>query len=349
MSRKIIVLAWISLGIATVAHAQSPATPERPSADPVAIVNGARVIAGSEVDSAAGRDIYILQERLYLLRKKALDDLIDKALLEQEAAARGISLEELERRVILDKVQITDAQVDKEYTEHGSAIALAHAIGTVEETKRLIRADLERGAKIELYKALIAQLRAKARIELLPGAPEPPLARLNDSGPSIGPKQAPVTVIEFSDFQCPYCKESRTTLEQLAKTYGSKVRVVFKQLPLLVHPRALKAAEASMCADAQGKFWPYHDKLFSSDDLSDAALNSYADAIGLNRQDFDKCLASPATVDVIRKDVEEARDTDIHTTPSFVVNGRVLSGFTELPALQQEIDLQLKRLDSGKQ
>ncbi|HEY6333742.1 MAG TPA: thioredoxin domain-containing protein, partial [Blastocatellia bacterium] len=280
---------------------------------------------------------------------KALDDLIDKALLEQEASTRGISVEELQRRLISDKVEISDAQVEKEYAQHGSTVALAHATGTAADTRRIIRADLERAAKAELYKALIAQLRARAKIEILPDAPEPPLVSVNDSGPSIGPKEAPVTVVEFSDFQCPYCRESRTTLEQLVKDYGTKIRVVFKQLPLPVHPFALKAAEASLCADAQGKFWPYHDRLFSAEDLSDATLRSYAGSVGLNSQDFDKCMASPLIAEIVRKDVDEARRIDVHATPGFVINGRVLSGSVELSALRQEIDLQLKRLNAGKQ
>jgi len=345
---SLLVLAGLTLVVLTqAAKSQSPSTRSTPSphqTDAVVIVNGSRVITEEDVDVAAGRELYLLQERIYTLRQKALDSLIDKILLEQEANTRGITVEELVRRLTSEKADVSDAEVDREYAEHGSAVALAHGTHGVEDTKRVIRSDLENKAKAQKYRAALGELRAKARIDVLSGGLEPPRVSVSDSGPSKGAKDAPITIIEFSDFQCPFCRQSQAVLDHLFKTYPDKIRLVFKQLPGPAHPQALGAAEASLCADAQGKFWIYHDKLFASDDLSRSALVAYAGQIQLNREEFEKCLDSEGVHQAVLKDVQEARKADAHATPTFVVNGQVLSGFTDLVGFEQQIDLQLTRL-----
>jgi protein-disulfide isomerase len=327
-----------------LAYGQSPteASTQPSRGNAVAVVGGA-VITEQDVDSAAGRELHVLQEKIYALQKKALDDLIDRALLEQEAAARGITVEELKRRLVDGKVVVSDADVEREYKDHGSVVALTHDTHGVDDTKAAIRADLERKAKAEQFKTALAELRKKAQIEYLAGAPTPPLVSVTDSGPSRGAKEAPVTVIEFSDFQCQFCRQSWPTIDQMVKTYAGKIRLVFKQLPLPLHPQALQAAQASLCADAQGKFWPYHDKLFNSDDLTDSALKSYAAELGLNRTDFEKCLGSSAVLDQIHKDTEEARKIDVRVTPTFVINGKVLEGLIEPADFDREINFQLRK------
>jgi protein-disulfide isomerase len=325
-----------------------PSSSQPSRGTPLVVVGGA-VITDQDVDSAAGRELHVLQEKIYALQKKTLDDLVNRALLEQEAALRGITVEELKRRLVDEKVVVSDADIEREYNDHPSAAARAHGTHGVEDTKAAIRADFERKAKAELYKTALAELRKKAQIEYLAGMPSPPLVSVSDSGPSRGTKDAPVTIIEFSDFQCPFCRQSWATVDHLVKTYGSKVRLVYKELPLPAHPQAMEAAQASLCADAQGKFWPYHDKLFNSDDLTDSALKSYAAEIGLNRTDFEKCLGSSAVLDHIRKDTEEARKIDVHVTPTFVINGKVLDGFIETADFEREIDLQLKESGAAKQ
>jgi protein-disulfide isomerase len=353
--RTFLISLAIVIGLAHGAYGQKPGQPQQSSSQgqqgtaAVAVVDGGRVITEQEVDSAAGRELHVLQEKIYDLRKKALDSLIDQILLEQEAAARGITVEELKRRFASEKPAVSDAEVERAYADHGTAFALTHGTLGVDDTKRAIRADLERGAKAEQYKAALAELRRKARIDYLPAAPQPPLVTVTDSGPSRGAREAPITIIEFSDFQCPYCRQSWATVDQLVKTYATKIRFVYRQLPLPVHPQALQAAEASLCADAQGKFWPYYDKLFTSSDLSDTALKSYAAELKLNQGDFEKCLGSSNIRDAIHKDMEEAGKIGVRVTPTFVINGKVFEGLIDPAAFEQEIDLQLKRSTAAKQ
>jgi protein-disulfide isomerase len=153
---------------------------------------------------------------------------------------------------------------------------------------------------------------------------------------SAAPKQ--VIITEFSDFQCPYCKRAAPVVERLRQTYGARVAVVFKQMPLKMHQRALKAAEASLCARAQGKFWEYHDRLFAADDLSVDELNRIAATVGLNQTDFSQCLSSEKSKAEVEQDVAEAERLGVSGTPTFFVNGRVLKGAASFPALQKEIN-----------
>jgi protein-disulfide isomerase len=149
---------------------------------------------------------------------------------------------------------------------------------------------------------------------------------------------SPVIITEFSDFQCPYCKRAASVIEQVRQTYGQHVKVVFKQLPLRMHRYAFKAAQASVCAQEQGKFWQYHDRLFASSDLSLDALNRIAAEVGLKQNKFNECMASDSSRAAVEKDVAEADRLGVSGTPTFFVNGSVVKGGTSFATLKQEID-----------
>src|SRR5438477_8816438 len=158
---------------------------------------------------------------------------------------------------------------------------------------------------------------------------------------SAGADAASVTITEFSDFQCPYCKAAASIVEQVRHTYGERVTVVFKQMPLRMHEYAFKAAQASVCAKEQGRFWEYHDRLFSSADLSVDALNRAAAEIGLRQIEFDECMASDNSRAAVMKDIEEAEQLGVSGTPTFFINERAIKGATTFVTLKREIDLVL--------
>src|SRR5215470_18530697 len=129
-------------------------------------------------------------------------------------------------------------------------------------------------------------------------------ARLSTSTQPAGLSvTSPVTVTEFSDFQCPYCKQATSVVEQVRQTYSERVKVIFKQLPLSFHQYALKAAQASVCAQEQGKFWQYHDRLFASADLSVDALHRIAAEVGLKDKEFNQCMAAESSRAAVEKDM----------------------------------------------
>ncbi len=305
----------------------------------VAIINGKRVITRKEIDDVIGSQIYTLQERLYNLRQTVLENLLTKILLEEEAKARSISVEQLKQQLMPEKVDIRQSKIDEVYAQNAGSLGNM----SEDEAKQRIKVELESHEKIERYKAALAELRGKARIERFLVEPVPPIVNVSDSGPSKGPKGAPATIVEFSDFQCPYCKQSTNILKQVQQSYGENVRLVFKHTPLPIHPDAFKASPAAVCAGEQAKFWEYHDRLFSSDDLSTDALGKYAAELGLKMNEFNACLNSEASRAAVLKDMQEARQADVQGTPTFVINGRVQKGARGLEDFKKVIDEELKK------
>ena len=160
-----------------------------------------------------------------------------------------------------------------------------------------------------------------------------------------GPADAPVTLLEYGDFECPFCGGLYPTLKLVEKNYGDKVRFVYRQFPLTnIHPRAQKAAEASLCANDQQRFWEFHDSLFSDQSKLDVpALKQRAQALGLNTTAFNSCLDSGKQVDAIQKDRDDARRTGVTSTPTMFVNGRLLSGNRPYTEIRDVIEDELKR------
>lgn len=147
-----------------------------------------------------------------------------------------------------------------------------------------------------------------------------------------------VTITEFSDFQCPYCKRAASVLEQVRHAYGESVKVVFKQMPLSMHRQAFKAAQASVCAEQQGKFWEFHDRLFAATDLSMEALQRMGSEVGLNQNTLHQCLTSAESWTRVQSDVAEAERLGVTGTPTFFVNGRPIKGAATFETLTREID-----------
>ncbi len=168
-----------------------------------------------------------------------------------------------------------------------------------------------------------------------------------DDDPSLGPLSAPVTIIVFSDYQCPFCARVEPTLKQVMDTYKEEVRLVFRDFPLGFHQYAQLAAEASECADEQGKFWEYHDLLFAKQsEWSPVGINKfkeYALDLGLDASQFNACLESGKYADEVKKDLEEGQAAGVTGTPAFFVNGVLVSGAQPFSTFQQIIEQELNK------
>ena len=164
-----------------------------------------------------------------------------------------------------------------------------------------------------------------------------------DGFPSIGPANAPITLVEFGDFQCPYCKQwHQQTYQPLLAAYPGKIRVVFRDFPLTsIHPNAEPAAEAAQCANEQNAFWPYHDKLFDTDTLSDAVYPQYAQDLNLNMTQFTACLSSHKYQAAIQADSDYATSIGVNSTPTFFINGLAVIGAQPIETFKQVIDQEL--------
>lgn len=164
-----------------------------------------------------------------------------------------------------------------------------------------------------------------------------------DDDPSFGPEDAPVTIIEFSDFQCPYCARAVPTIKQIIEEYGDNVRIVFRDFPLSFHKDAQKAAEAAECADDQGKFWEMHDKIFENQNAMGVDdLKQYAENLGLDTEEFDLCLDSDKYAEEVQNDLRDGQKVGVTGTPAFFVNGIKISGAKPFSEFKQVIDQELE-------
>lgn len=343
------VVLWTILfsGNGDSAQAQAVKTPEVRATEDEKTANGSairafingRPVSEKEIDELIGSQLYSLQERIYQLRKRALEDLVVQLVLKSEAANKGVTVEQLRQQLASAEVEVSQGDVDRAYTENLEILERMNE----DEAKQRIRLELESRLRIDRYKAAVAQLLSKATVETHLIEPVPPFSRMGAEGPSKGPANAAVTLVEYSDFQCPYCKQAAATVKSLMQIYGSKVRFIFKHMPLSIHPDAFQAARASACADEQGKFWEYHDLLFGSSDLSDSALKKYGAQLGLNMNDFNICLAAEKSAAIVRRDMHEAVRADVQGTPTFLINGRIVRGVKNVEELKGLVDQALRQ------
>jgi protein-disulfide isomerase len=274
-----------------------------------------------------------------------LDELLGEALIAREAKARGISVAELEKLEITDKAPEPSAERIDELLE-GSKDRLGDA--TPESVRPQLVAYLRTQYAQARREGFIDELEAKynAKIYLRPPTVEVGIGSI----PPRGNPRAPVTIVEFADYECPYCKQAADTIKQVLDTYGDQVRFAYRDFPLDMHANARPAAEAAHCAGTQGKYWEYHDKLFASEDLSAAQLGALADQLGLDRAKFDECMANDTFVERIDKDLADGNDLGINGTPVFYVNGRLLDGAQPFEKFKEVIDQELslaKQAGSG--
>jgi protein-disulfide isomerase len=170
--------------------------------------------------------------------------------------------------------------------------------------------------------------------------------RVDVSGsPAQGPQDAKVTMVEFVDFECPFCgRYARDTLPQLRRDYGDRIRYVSRQFPLDIHQHAAAAARTAVCADEQGRYWDLHDMLFThQEDLTKGALAGYARELGLDMDDYATCVRAPATQARVERDLADGRRYGVTGTPAFFINGRLISGAQPYAAFKAQLDVALRR------
>lgn len=164
-----------------------------------------------------------------------------------------------------------------------------------------------------------------------------------DDDPALGPANAPITIIEFSDYQCPYCEQwHQQVFTQMRQNYGDKIRFVYRDFPLSFHPQATPAAEAANCANEQGAFWDFHDKLFSGQlELGEQAFVQYAKDLGLDMARFNECVSSRRYASEVQSDFDFAANLGVQSTPTFFINGIPLVGAQPYATFKQVIDKEL--------
>lgn len=310
----------------------------------LATVDG-RAITDGEFEERLKPFVYKLRYQIYESEMRALDLKINQQLLEAEAKRRNTTPEAVYKAEVESKAQEpTDAEVTKFYEANKSRIQ-----GDLNSLKPDIIALLKNEQLNRLDAAFAQRLRSGIRMQIFPSEPQPPvLAISTGNSPARGDASAPVTIVEFTDFQCPSCAAMNPAVEDALKTYGNRVRLVVRDFPLSMHPNARKAAEAAFAANAQGKFFEYINILFKNQSaLDNASLKKYASDLGLDRARFDAALDSGQYAAQVSHDVDDGEAYGVDATPTFFINGVVLRNVTP-EGLRAAIDSALAAKSASK-
>ena len=321
-------------------------------ADIVAEVRGV-AITQDDLQSAAAEELEALEiqslqfqgqqegERHRILENQ-LKAMLAEKLVALEATEQGLSTEELLEREVRSKFEEpTQEEVERFYLANQQQMQ-----GPRVQMLPVIRRHLADLSREEKYQAYVDQLSTKYAVT---NYLKPLRLDIATTGhPSHGPADAPVTIVEFSDFECPYCSGLLGTIRSIQQNYADKVRLVYRQFPLVnLHPDAQKAAEASLCANQQGKFWEMHDLMFEDQTgLSVTALEEKAQSLGLDEAAFQECLNSSQFAERVKTDVRAGAVAGVTGTPALFINGRALVGNVPYARIAKIIDEELKILQS---
>ena len=298
----------------------------------VAEVGGVKVTL-AELEQQESAKLLSAHYQYYQAQNKALEDLIDKKVLEQKATSENLTVDQLIDRDIKSQVKDPTEDQMKVYYEGLETDQPYEAVrDKIIEKIRQLRTDKARAAYVKA-------LRAQTTVTIVLA---PPRANVDVADAQVlGPKSAQIKLVEFADYECPYCQRVAADVKKLKADFGDKVAFTYKDFPLPMHARAEKAAEAARCASKQNKYWEFHDELFHSKELDVDQLKAQARALKLDSEQFDECLDSGEEAAAVERDRKEGLRLGISGTPSFFVNGHYLSGALDYAALRQVVERQL--------
>ncbi|MBC7386088.1 MAG: thioredoxin domain-containing protein [Cryobacterium sp.] len=301
-------------------------------------------VTEDELIGEARSDIYELHKREYDLKMDRLNKLMEDKLIGAEAKKANLPTEKFISEKIVGKLTVSDSEFKAFVKEKKIP---EDQLKEHPEYKQRITGYLENQKRQEKVQKYLADLTKKTPIEVYFKKPtmERVQIELGDS-PMLGKKDAKVTIVEFSDFQCPYCSRGAETMHAVVKKYGSKVNLVFKNYPLPFHERALPAAEMGLCVKKLGnddKFWKFHDLAFKNQDKLDAdSLVKYAKEAGVNDAKAKECLEKGENKAAVTKDTEYGNKVGVRSTPTFFVNGQMVAGALPIEQFSDMIDEELE-------
>ncbi len=284
----------------------------------------------------------------YEMQSQALDGIVTEALLNAEAQKQGkADIETLLRGEIEGKVL---PPTDQEITDFYPTVARQLGGATLEEAKPMLAQELMRRKQQEAYGVYIEAL--KSQVGLVTDLPYPDLPRVDvpvaADDPFLGNANAPVTIVQFAEYQCYYCQKVTPTLDRVLKDYDGKVRLVFKDYPLPMHSRAMPASVATHCVGDQGKYWEMNRLVFENQQaIEDADLRTYAQKVGVDVVKYDACLTSGKFDAKIQANIADAQKAGVSATPTFFVNGTLLSGAQSYDRFKALIDRELAPKSGG--
>ncbi len=333
LSAVVLSAAAIVVGLsAAVVRATESSRP-----DTVVATVGSHKITEQELDSKMKAQLAALEHRIVEMKRQTLETMADEYLIDQAASKAGLSTDAYLKKQVDDKAgKVTEADAKKFFDDHKLQSRYKFP-----EVKDRIIALLDRQRVQERRRALMDELRAATPVKILI---ETPRVAVNSAGhPSLGPDNAPVTIVEFGDFQCPFCARAEASLKEVRAKYGDKIRLVYFDFPLPIHNHAMDAAKAARCANEQGKFWPFHDALFADQSkLAPADLKATAKRLGLDTAKFGECFDKGKYEAAVHDDEKYGQQLGVDGTPTFYLDGRQLTGAQPTEEFSEIIDDELK-------
>lgn len=303
---------------------------------------GDKVISEKEFNAGIESDLYEAEMKVYEIKMAKLKSMALQHFIDADPKKGTKSNDEYLDSEIAKDIKISDKDVQKFITDRQIPKEQIN-----DDIKQKITEYLQVEAKKEAIEKWLANKTQKSPIEVYFNKPELPVFKVEvGDAPVKGNPSAKVTIVEYSDFQCPFCSKAATTVNEIAKKYGNKVQIAFKHYPLPFHAQAKIASQASMCAYEQKKeaFWTMHDKMFADQSkLDQDSLINTAKAAGLKVEDFKNCLTSQKYVPFIEKNVAEGQQLGVKSTPTFFINGKLLAGALPVEAFSEVIDEELAK------
>lgn len=340
IARPLSILLLVAVAAACKPSAETGAAKPAGQAAPgaaVAEIDG-KPITTEELDRHAAGQLQQLRDQEYEIRRNALEDLIGKRLIEKEAAERGLTEEQLKKVEITDKVPPpTATEIQEIYDANRDRVGGRSRA----EVEPQIVSSVMQQRMAERTRAFAQALREQATVKVLLEQPRTEV-KIPAGTAVLGPPDAKVTIVEFSDYLCPYCQSAEEVVTKVLARYQGKVKFIHRDL-LLGRPRSLPVAKAALCAGDQGKFWDYrHHLLTATGDWSDQDLEARAARLGLRMPDFKSCLASDRHEAAIQASTEEGNRLGVSGTPTFFINGRRMVGARSEAQFDEIIQAELK-------
>lgn len=311
-----------------------------PAGGGVAARIGDTTITLDEIDQRAASNLMKVRQQEYEVRQQALDAMINDDLLDREAKAKAITKEKLIETEIASKApDATQPEIDAYYEQNKARMGGQTKEQIAPQIGAMLKSQKMGGIQAEYMKTLRQKYGVKVMLE-------PPRVQVAvDDDPSRGgPATAPVTIVEFSDYQCPFCSRAETVVDDVMKKYGDKIHLVFRDYPLSFHPNAEMAAMGSHCALEQGKYWEMNKAMFANQaKLAAADLVETAGTIGIDKDKFKACLDSGKYRTEVQKDFQDGQKAGVTGTPTFFINGIMIVGARGVESFSEIIDRELAR------
>ncbi|MEO8362339.1 MAG: thioredoxin domain-containing protein [Vicinamibacteria bacterium] len=308
-----------------------------PKPDVVAMISG-KAISNADLEEIGKSKLARIKAEELVLKRQILDEYLTNKVLADAAQARGLSLEEFQKLEVESRILAVTEDQKRAVFE---AMPQAYVGKTEADAFRVIGDNLRSIRLAEARKKLVADLRRRAAVQVF--LPAPSQVSLHPDR-TQGTEAAQVTFVEYSDFQCPFCQKAYPIVKQLRETYKDRVRFVFKDFPLSIHPQAAKAAEAGACAGDQGRFWEMHQWMFENPkSLQVNDLKRAANTLRLDTGKFSECLDSSRYEASWREDIAEGQRLGVQATPTFLINGQAVVGAKSLAELTKILDIELQK------